>query len=247
MNDGQIDQRLRDYGRRWREEQPRPVARVTDLGRQRERRPGASLLAVASAVLVAVIVGAVWWTRVPQRPVPATSSTPTAPPSSVVPSTPITTTPSTPSTGSEAVPACTASQLAASIGPDAAAAGTQHVLVLLQNTSGNACNLGGIPTLYGIDADGSATRLTFIRTSDPAQDVATVTTGSGTLAPTERGGFALTEGLNGCPATPEYTTLRIRLRAGQDVELPWSSTLSLGCPEDVGPAGVFPPGPLPFS
>ncbi|MHB1173265.1 MAG: DUF4232 domain-containing protein, partial [Lacisediminihabitans sp.] len=119
------------------------------------------------------------------------------------------------------------------------AAGTEIVPILFRNVSTAPCWFGGVPTLFGITADGTVTKLPF---RGPGYSVQPQS-GPGELAPGKQGIVKATMMLNNCPypsaAYQTYRTLRIQFPAGAIVTIPYPKSLAVtGCPAGISEAGL---------
>ncbi len=189
-----------------------------------------NLLAVASAAIAVVM------TLSSCAAGTSPGGTPTAPASGA------TTTPSfTPTTSPTTAhgPACATGDLTASSPEPGDAAGTEIVPILFRNVSTAPCWFGGVPTLFGITADGRVTKLPFHGLSFSWQPQS----GPGELAPGKQGIVKVTMQLNNCPypsaAYQTYRTLRIQFPTGAIVTIPYPKSLAVtGCPAGISEAGL---------
>lgn len=251
VTDDDIDATLRRLGAAWRSSaSDSPAVGLSDLDRttevrdvaQASRRPhrrittlAAAGLAVAAWVVVTVLVSHVRsGTADGTDPVAAASASATASVASPSPSDA-----SADPTPAASAPPCTAAQLSASVGPHGSAAGTENILIVLTNSSGETCTLGGKVELRGVHADGTVDNPGFTSYTDPGYAPASPAGPPGPIAPGAAGGFVLAEGLNCTPIEGDYTALRIEMAHGLAIDMPWDAMFA-GCSPIVGPAGPIP-------
>jgi hypothetical protein len=108
--------------------------------------------------------------------------------------------------------------------------------------------LQGVPHLYGVDRSGRTTRLPFFGSADPTFAFPGDVQAPGVL---RRGGtgafvaeFAEVEiGTTNCPEQRhEFAVLRIELRAGETVSMPYPASMTTGCFGTVSLMGPLPGG-----
>ncbi len=188
-------------------------------------------LLAAAGVVVAVVT---LLSSCTSGPGASPSSTPTVPTFGAMP---------TPSpTPTAHGPACTSAALTAYLALIGDAAGTEVDHILFRNVSTAPCWFGGVPTLFGIAADGTVTYLAFSGTADPGYALQPAQ-GPGELAPGKQGIVKVTMQLNNCPypsaAYQTYRTLRIQFPTGAIVTIPYPKSLAVtGCPAGISEAGL---------
>ena len=155
-------------------------------------------------------------------------------------STPVTPSPTTsPVNVPQHGPPCTSAALTAYLPEPGDAAGTEIAPILFRNVSTVPCWFGGVPTLFGITADGTVTKLAFHGLGYSWQPQS----GPGELAPGKQGIVKVTMQLNNCPypsaAYQTYRTLRIQFPTGAIVTLRYPKSLAVtGCPAGISEAGL---------
>lgn len=243
-----VDQLLRTAGATWRDQRSAPV-RVPPLAQldtgsvRPPARPGLRVVA-AAAVVVAATATAVWlWPRAAAPgPLPVGSTADPGPTASATgPAT------SPPASSPARAADCSGARLEATLGSAGPTNGNENVWILLHNTGGSPCWLGGLPPLSGVHPDGTAVTLPFAASTDPGYADPGPVTGPGNLAPGGYGTFHLTVGLNDCPKFPgHFETLRIGLGTGGYVDMPYPVELTMGCLGYETQAGPIPsPGAIP--
>lgn len=138
--------------------------------------------------------------------------------------------------------ACTTGDLTAYLPEPGDAAGTEIAPILFRNVSTTPCWFGGVPTLFGITADGTVTKLPFRGTANPGSALQPAQ-GPGDLAPGEQGIVKAAMQLNNCPVPPSvyqaFRTLRIQFPTGAIIPIPYPKPLAVtSCPAGLSEAGL---------
>jgi hypothetical protein len=259
-----IDERLREGGRKWRSSQPaapgdlveRALATAAPRGSAERARPsrrvrGVAGVAIAAASVVAVASATYVVTR-DNRPAPVThppagtspshepeSSTDRTVPSTSSPS-PSLPSPSLSPTATPTTSLCSAKHLAFSFDSAGAAAGSAVIVLNLKN-DGPACRIAGFPRLSGVTSSGKVEPLALTSTTDPSYALST--TGPGTLPPGSNGAINLQYRYTCSAPTPDYRQLRITTEdaASKDIPFPPELLRIAACKGTQAEAGVRDP------